>query len=410
MIPSHLPAGRQGLGRGVESSRSPISFFYNARLMFFELHKKDATTDARRGTVTTPHGIVHSPFFMPVATTATVKTMDSIDLHNIQSQLLLSNTYHLYLRPGLDIIGAAGGLHKFMNWNKPILTDSGGYQAFSLSKFRKITDDGVKFRSHIDGSLHFFTPELVIDIQKVLGSDMVMPLDECSPYPCDRKSALRGLKRTTKWAKRCKEHFHKEGMHERGQRLFAIVQGATYEDLRRQSAEELIEIGFDAYAIGGVSVGETVVEMFEALNWVIPHLPHDKPRYFMGIGLPDQIVKAVGLGIDMFDTCVPTRYGRHGSVFTSIGKLNIGNAKFTKDFRPLDERCDCPVCKTYSRAYIRHLLNLGEITGVRLMSYHNVYFYIRLMEQIRSAIDEDRYSQFQKQFLTDYGSELAATV
>jgi len=377
---------------------------------FFKLIKKDAQTDARLGIITTPHGVVQSPFFMPVATTSTVKTMSSVDLHEMHSQIVLSNTYHLYLRPGLEIMEHAGGLHKFMNWDKPILTDSGGYQAFSLTKFRKITDEGVKFRSHIDGSMHFFTPEKVMEIQKVLGCDMVMPLVECSPHPCDRKKAIRGLKRTTQWAKRCKEHFHKIGMHEGGQRLFAIVQGSSYEDLRRQSAEELLEIGFDAYAIGGVSVGESVKEMFEALNWSIIYLPKDKPRYFMGIGLPDQIVRAVGLGIDMFDCSIPTRYGRHGSAFTSTGKLNICNSTFTKDLRPLDEHCDCMVCKNHTRCYIRHLLNMNEITGVRLMSYHNLHFYIKLMEKIRAAIEADNYAQFQRQFLTNYNSELLATL
>jgi len=376
----------------------------------YKLIHQDASTAARRGAVSTVHGVIQSPFFMPVATTATVKTMSGIDLLDMQSQVVLSNTYHLYLRPGLEIMEHAGGLHKFMNWDRPILTDSGGYQAFSLSKFRKITDEGVKFRSHIDGSMHFFTPEKVMDIQRILGSDMVMPLDECSPHPCDRKKALRGLKRTTAWAKRCKDHFHQTGMHARGQRLFAIVQGSSYEDLRRQSAEELLAIDFDAYAIGGVSVGESVKEMFAALNWVIPFLPKDKPRYFMGIGLPDQIVKAVGLGIDMFDCSIPTRYGRHGSAFTNEGKLNILNAAFTKDLRPLDENCDCDVCKNYTRCYIRHLLNMKEITGVRLMSYHNLCFYIKLMERIRLAIEEDRYGQFQKEFLTRYGSELLNTL
>jgi queuine tRNA-ribosyltransferase len=372
----------------------------------FKLIHQDASTAARRGVITTPHGAVQSPFFMPVATTATVKTMSSVDLHDIQSQIVLSNAYHLYLRPRMDIMEHAGGLHKFMNWDKPILTDSGGYQAFSLTKFRRITDEGVKFRSHIDGSMHFFTPEKVMDIQNILGADMVMPLDECSPHPCDRKEAIRGLNRTTQWAKRSKEHFHKTGMHEKGQRLFAIVQGSSYEDLRRQSAEELLQIGFDAYAIGGVSVGETVKEMFEVLNWVIPYLPADKPRYFMGIGLPDQVVRAVGLGVDMFDCSIPTRYGRHGSAFTNTGKLNIRNNEFTKDLRPLDENCDCEVCKNYSRCYIRHLLNMNEITGVRLMSYHNLYFYIKMMERIRAAIELDNYAQFQKEFLTDYKSEL----
>ena len=377
---------------------------------FFKLIKKDSQTDARRGVMSTLHGTIESPFFMPVATTGTVKTMSSVDLHDMQSQIVLSNTYHLYLRPGLDIMEHAGGLHKFMNWDKPIMTDSGGYQAFSLTKFRKITDEGVKFRSHIDGSMHFFTPEKVMDIQRVLGSDMVMPLDECSPHPCDRKKAIRALKRTTQWGQRCKEHFHKTGMHKGGQRLFAIVQGSTYEDLRRQSAEELLQIDFDAYAIGGVSVGESVKEMFEALNWVIPYLPKIKPRYFMGIGLPDQIVRAVGLGVDMFDCSVPTRYGRHGSAFTNSGKLNIRNSEFTKDLRPLDEDCDCPVCKNHTRCYIRHLLNMNEITGVRLMSYHNLHFYIKLMERIRGAIEADNYAQFQRQFLTNYNSELLATL
>ena len=358
------------------------------------------------GTVYTPHGDVPSPFFMPVATTATVKTMSSLDLHEIESPIVLSNTYHVYLRPGLEIMEAAGGLHQFMNWSKPILTDSGGYQAFSLTKFCKISDEGIQFRSHIDGSMHFFTPKKVMEIQKVLGSDMVMPLDECSPHPCERHKALRGLKRTTAWAKKCKEHFYKTGMHQEGQRLFAIVQGATYKNLRQQSIQELLDIGFDAYAIGGISVGETVEEMFETLDWTLPFLPENKPRYFMGIGLPDQIVRAVGMGMDMFDTCVPTRYGRHGSAFTSKGKLVIRNNEFAKDFRPLDEICRCPVCKNYTRAYIRHLLNLNEITGVRLMSYHNVYFYVKLMEKIRTAIETNTYAQFQKQFLADYGSEL----
>ena len=379
--------------------------------MFFNLLKKDTKTDARRASLTLPHGIIQSPFFMPVATTATIKTMSSVDLNDMQSQIVLSNTYHLYLRPGLEVIEAAGGLHQFMNWQKPILTDSGGYQAFSLSKkFSKTTDEGVKFQSHIDGSAHFFTPELVMDIERVLGSDMVMPLDECSPHPCDYKSALRGLKRTTAWAKRSKEHFYQTGMHERGQKLFAIVQGSSYQDLRRQSAEELVALEMDAYAIGGVSVGESVKEMFEALSWAIPFLPTVKPRYFMGIGLPDQMVRAVGMGIDMFDTCIPTRYGRHGCAFTDKGKLTIRNSEYIKDFRPIDETCLCHVCQHFSRAYIRHLLNLNEITGVRLMSYHNVHYYLRLMERIRAAIDADNYEAFQREYLTQYSSELLQTL
>ncbi len=379
--------------------------------MFFTLLKKDKNTDARRATLQLPHGTIQSPFFMPVATTSTIKTMSSTDLNDMQSQIVLSNTYHLYLRPGMDVIEAAGGLHKFMSWDKPVLTDSGGYQAFSLSKkFSKTTDEGVHFQSHLDGSKHFFTPELVMDIQRVLGSDMVMPLDECSPHPCDYKKALKGLKRTTYWAKRTKEHFLKTGMRERGQKLFAIVQGSAYQDLRKISAEELVALDMDAYAIGGVSVGESVKEMFEALGWAIPFLPTDKPRYFMGIGLPDQMVRAVGMGIDMFDTCVPTRYGRHGTAFTDKGRLVIRNSQYIKDFTPLDDTCECHVCKTYTRAYLRHLLNLNEITGVRLLSYHNVHYYLRLMERIRQAIDQDTYQDFQRTYLTTYGSELINTL
>lgn len=377
----------------------------------YTLINTDPNTQARRGIVHAKHGDIQAPFFMPVATTSTVKTLSSDDLLVMDSQVVLSNTYHLYLRPGMDVIEAAGGLHKFMNWKRPILTDSGGYQAFSLSKkFSKTTDEGVHFQSHIDGTKHFFTPELVMDIERTLGSDMVMPLDECSPHPCEYKKALKGLKRTTAWMKRAKEHFYKTGMHERGQKLFAIVQGSAYQDLRKISAEELVAIDVDAYAIGGVSVGESVKEMFEALSWAIPYLPKDKPRYFMGIGLPDQMVRAVGMGIDMFDTCVPTRYGRHGSVFTDQGKLTIRNSEYTKDFTPLDPSCDCHVCQNYTRAYLRHLLNLNEITGVRMLSYHNVHYYIRLMRRIREAIEGNRYETFQRDYLTNYKSELLATL
>ncbi len=375
----------------------------------FKVEAEDG--NARAARLKTAHGEVQTPVFMAVGTKATVKAMTPEELTENGCQILLGNTYHLHVRPGEKTIQKLGGLHKFMNWNKPILTDSGGYQAFSLSKkFSKTTDEGVHFQSHVDGSRHLFTPELVMDIQRVLGSDMVMPLDECSPHPCDHRRALKGLKRTTFWAKRCKDHFYKTGMHERGQRLFAIVQGSSYQDLRKQSAEELLEIGFDAYAIGGVSVGESVKEMFDALNWAIGYLPQDKPRYFMGIGLPDQMVRAVGLGIDMFDCSIPTRYGRHGSAFTNKGKIVIRNSEYIKDLRPLDEECDCEVCKNYTRCYIRHLLNLKEITGVRLMSYHNVHYYIKLMERIRKAIDENRYAQFQKDYLTDYKSELLKTL
>mgnify|MGYP003394170125 CR=1 FL=1 len=371
----------------------------------FTLLKKDKLTNARRGRIETKHGVLESPFFMPVGTNATVKSLIFEDLLEFDASIVLSNTYHLYLRPGMDIMAKAGGLHQFMNWERPILTDSGGFQVFSLAKLRKLSEDGVEFQSHIDGTTHFFTPEKVMEIEKTLGSDMIMPLDICAPYPCDRAQAENSVESTTRWAQRSKDYFYANKMNE-NQFLFAIVQGATYKDLREKSAHDLMNIGFDAYAVGGVSVGEPVVEMFKTLDWVMPLLPKDKPRYFMGIGLPDQIVKAVGEGIDMFDTCIPTRYGRHGTAFTSRGKVVIRNGACADDFSPIDSECECKVCRKYSRAYIRHLLNLNEISGLHLVSYHNVYFYITLMKKIRAAIDADQYEIFQKEFLTKYGSEL----
>ncbi len=369
----------------------------------FQFLKKDKMTKARLGIVTTAHGKIESPFFMPVGTIGAVKTLSNEDLLEFDASIMLSNTYHIYLRPGLEVIGEAGGLHKFIGWKRPMLTDSGGYQVFSLTKFRKISDDGVEFRSHLDGSLHFFTPEKVMEIENTLGSDMIMPLDECAPYPCERNMAVKSVERTTKWAKRSKEAFLKTPRKVNQQFLFAIVQGATYKDLREQSAKELLDIGFDAYAIGGVSVGEPVDLMFETLDWVLPLLPENKPRYFMGIGYPDQIVRAVAEGIDMFDTCIPTRFGRNGTAFTSKGRVVVRNGEFSKDFGPIDENCECVVCKNYSRSYIRHLVNLNEILGLKLISYHNVCFYVTLMKKIRAAIREDRYTQFVKDFIDSYG-------
>ncbi len=367
----------------------------------FQLIKKDLKTQARLGTLRTAHGTIESPFFMPVGTNAAVKTLSSEDLLELHSQIVLSNTYHLFLRPGLEVIQAAGGLHKFMNWNLPLLTDSGGYQVFSLAKLRKITDEGVWFQSHVDGSIQFFTPKKVIEIEQILGSDIIMPLDECAPYPCERKEAETSVKRTTLWAERSRKHFRSRKMRDK-QNLFGIVQGATYNDLRERSAMEIMDIGFDGYAVGGVSVGEPVEVMFETLDWVMPLLPADRPRYLMGIGLPDQIVKAVGEGVDMFDTCIPTRYGRNGSAFTAQGRIVVRNAVHMKDFGPLDETCVCRVCRDYTRSYIRHLVNVNEILGLRLISYHNVHFYVNLMTQIRQAIQEDRYQDFQKEFLAQY--------
>jgi queuine tRNA-ribosyltransferase len=344
---------------------------------------------------------------MPVGTKATVKTLSQQDLHQIGADIELSNTYHLFIRPGMEIMEAAGGLHKFMGWDKPILTDSGGYQVFSLSDWRKLTDDGVEFKSHMDGSKHFLSPESVMDIQRCLGSDMVMPLDECSPHPCDYGPAAEAVGRTTRWARRSKEHFLKTGMRERGQRLFSIVQGSCYRDLRERSARELLDLDTDGYAIGGVSVGEPVREMFEVLGWVVDMLPKEKPRYFMGIGMPDQIVRAVGMGIDMFDTVIPTRYGRYGSCFTDRGLVVIRNGQFKADFSPLDAECDCFVCQNYTRAYIRHLFNTSEVLGLHLAAYHNVYYYVKLMQRIRAAIEQGEYKEFQKSFFRKYGSEFA---
>ncbi|MDP8266089.1 MAG: tRNA guanosine(34) transglycosylase Tgt [Candidatus Aceula meridiana] len=371
----------------------------------FKLKSIDNITKARRGVLKTAHGEIQTPFFMPVGTCATVKALSHEDLLRMNAQIMLSNTYHLYLRPGLDIIREAGGLHKFMNWEKPVLTDSGGYQVFSLAQFRKLTDEGVKFQSHLDGSSHFFRPEDIVDAQGVLGSDMMMPLDECAPYPCGEKQAEEALRRTTLWAKRSREHFLKSP-YKKKQFLFGIVQGSNYVKLREKAVKELVDIGFDGYAIGGVSVGEPVNLMFEAIETCAPLLPQDRPRYVMGIGTPDQIVKAVSHGIDMFDTCIPTRYGRNGSAFTSGGRLVVRNGEFSKDFRPIDDTCDCFVCQKYTRSYIRHLFNMNEITALYLTSCHNVHFYVKLMERIRAAIEANQFDAFQKEFLSCYGSTL----
>ncbi len=373
----------------------------------FTLLKKDKSTKARRGEITTDHGVIQTPFFMPVGTNGTVKSLDFEDLKGLGAQIMLSNTYHLYLRPGMEIIKNHNGLHRLSGWDRPSLTDSGGYQIFSLAKLRKLTDEGVEFQSHLDGSPVYLDPEKVVDIQREFGVDMMMPLDECAPYPCSYEAAKEAAQRTTKWAKRSRDHFLKTKRTDMNQYQFGIIQGSTYQDLREQSAREIIDIDFDGYAVGGVSVGETVKEMFEALDWTEPLMPEDKPRYFMGIGFPDQIVKAVGEGIDMFDCVLPSRYGRHGTAFTHKGRITIKNKEFADDPRPINEKCECMVCQKYSRAYIRHLLKAGEITGLKLLTYCNMYFYVNLMKEIRAAIEEDRFVEFQKEFLTEYGSELA---
>ncbi len=368
----------------------------------FQLLKTDAAAKARRGILKTAHGEIQTPFFMPVGTNGTVKTLSSEDLLEMNSQIVLSNTYHLFIRPGTEVIQNAGGLHGFMNWNKPILTDSGGYQVFSLAKLRKLSDEGVQFQSHFDGQTHFFSPEDVIGIEQIFGSDIMMPLDVCAPYPCERPAAQEALRQTIAWAKRSKEFYFNQDLAEKRQLLFGIIQGASFKDLREQAARATCAIRFDGYAVGGVSVGEPETLMFETLQWVEPFMPQDHPRYFMGIGYPDQIVRAVAQGMDMFDTCIPTRFARHGNAFTDEGRLAMRNAEYIKDLNPLDEDCGCNVCQKYSRSYIRHLLNSGEILGLKLLAYHNVYFYIHLMERMRRAIEQETFKQFHDKFLNKF--------
>ncbi|MFH1655339.1 MAG: tRNA guanosine(34) transglycosylase Tgt [Candidatus Omnitrophota bacterium] len=373
----------------------------------FKIIHKDKKTNARIGKLRTAHGTVPTPFFMAVGTNATVKTLSVQDLLEAKTEIIVSNTYHVFVRPGMEILKKAGGLHKFMSWPRPILTDSGGYQIFSLALLRKVTDEGVKFQSHVDGNAHFFTPEDIISIQKSLKSDIIMPLDECVHYPCPRDYARIATKRTTHWVKRSKiayNQLNSKTKNKDRQLLFGIVQGAMYKDLRRQSCEELLDIGFDGYSIGGLSVGEPNDLMQEILSYTLDFIPEDKPRYTMGVGTPDQIIQSVAKGVDMFDTCVPTRYGRNGTAFTSIGKITLTNAQFTKDFSPIDKNCDCYACKNYSRAYLRHLCNAKEILGLRLVSYHNIYFYMKLMHDIREAIKNDRFSKFKKEFLKKTGN------
>ena len=363
----------------------------------FEVHKQDARTRARLGTLHLTHGDVQTPIFMPVGTQATVKTMSPDELKDIGTQIMLSNTYHLFLRPGHELIRDMGGLHKFMHWDKPILTDSGGFQVFSLSEIRKIREEGVEFRSHLDGSKIFITPEYDMEIQEALGADIAMAFDECSPYPCDWDRAKVAMDRTHRWARRCIRS------HQRSdQALFGIVQGAFYKDLRIESAKTLADMDFPGYGIGGLSVGEPKPIMYEMLEELEPFMPKEKPRYLMGVGSPDCLLEGVERGVDMFDCVLATRIARNGTVFTHNGRLVIRNAIYARDERPLDEECDCYVCRNYSRAYIRHLMKAGEILGARLTSYHNLHFLIKMMEEIRQAIAEDRFVEYKKEFLEKY--------
>lgn len=406
----------------------------------FELLAQDRQTKARRGRLTTAHGIIDTPAFMPVGTQGAVKAVSPGELRELKAQIILGNTYHLFVRPGLDVIERFGGLHNFMGWNGPILTDSGGYQIFSLAKLRKITEEGVEFQNHIDGARAFISPEIAMEIQTALGSDIAMALDECVPYPCEYDYAAKSAELTKRWAKRCKEAhvvilseaegsrrttstfslrdsstapaFAESARNDTSapQLLFGIVQGATFENLRKQNAQAIVEVGFGGYAIGGVSVGEPEAEMMAAVESVEPFLPTDKPRYAMGLGTPPQLLEMIARGMDMFDCVLPTRLARNGTAFTTTGTLNLKNAEFTLDKRPIEDNCGCYSCRDFSRGYIRHLIKAEEILGLRLITLHNLHFYLNLMSRARVEIECGTLDQFRKAFVAEYKTRDAAIV
>lgn len=368
----------------------------------FQLLNVSSDTAARRGRLILPHSPdpIETPVFMPVGTRGTVKAMTQEEVWEMGFRLILGNTYHLYLRPGHELVRRAGGLHKFISWDGAMLTDSGGFQVFSLQDLRKIDDNGVMFKSHLDGTEHHFTPERSIEIQHGLGADIIMAFDECPPYPCSWTDTHNATERTHQWLERCVAYHEQQ---QTGQLLFGIAQGGTYEDLRRESAERVSAMNTPGVAVGGVSVGEPPDLMLAAVSWSTPHIPKDRPRYLMGVGTPQDIIQAVGQGIDMFDCVLPTRLGRNGTLYTKTGRINIKGSKFTEQFGPVDPDCDCAVCKRYSAAYIRHLYKCDEILASRLATYHNLAHYADLMKQIRKAIEEDRYAAFQKEALERYG-------
>ena len=377
--------------------------------MKFVLEKTSSQSKGRAGVITTSHGAIQTPVFMPVGTQGTVKAVSPDELISLGTQMILGNTYHLYLRPGDDLIHDAGGLHAFSGWPESILTDSGGFQVFSLSSLRKVTDEGVRFQSHIDGSYHMFTPEKVIDIQRNLGSDLIMVLDECSPYPCSYEIAMKANDRTLKWAERCLSQYKKtQSLYGKPQTLFGIVQGSTYEFIRKVSAERLLELEFDGYAIGGLAVGEPQTAMQEMTDFCTDLLPENRPRYLMGVGKPDDIVKAISLGVDMFDCVIPTRNGRNGTVYTWEGKKVLKNEIYAHDFSPIDATCHCYTCQHYTKAYLRHLFQAEEILGLRLASIHNLYFYMQLVKEARNAILNDCMKEWEKQFADLYKSDKQA--
>ena len=374
----------------------------------FEVRARDKSTKARAGELKTAHGAIETPAFMPVGTQGSVKAVSSRELGELRAQIVLANTYHLFVRPGLNVLRHFGGLHSFMNWNGPILTDSGGYQIFSLAKLRKITEEGVQFQNHVDGTPAFVSPEVAMEIQTTLGADIAMVLDECLPWPCEYEYAARSMELTTRWAQRCKQVWNKDSPSINPQPatlnplLFGIVQGATFPDLRKQSAMAVVEVGFDGYAIGGVSVGEPEEEMMRAVESSAPFLPEDKPRYAMGLGTPPQLLKLIAQGMDMFDCVLPTRLARNGTAFTATGTLNLKNAEFARDKNPIESGCACPACREYARGYIRHLVKAEEILGLRLITLHNLHFYIELMQQARNAIERGCFNEFRSGFVSAY--------
>ncbi len=391
----------------------------------FELLAQESQSKARRGQLTTEHGVIDTPAFIPVGTQGSVKAISPRELRELDAQIILGNTYHLFVRPGIDVIRHFGGLHRFMNWNRPILTDSGGYQIFSLAKLRKITEDGVDFQNHVDGTPAFITPEVAMEIQATLGSDIAMVLDECAPYPCEYEYAARSAEMTTRWARRCKR-WREENIEHRTsnirhrttepeqsaipnpqsgierQLLFGIVQGATFDDLRKSSAQAVVDLDFDGYAIGGVSVGEPEEEMMRAVESAEPFLPKNKLRYAMGLGTPPQMLEMIARGIDMFDCVLPTRLARNGTAFTADGTINLKNAEFALDKKPIEENCACPTCSEFVRGYIRHLIKAEEILGLRLITLHNLHFYLDLMKQARDTIENKTFDGFRKSFVSNY--------
>ena len=394
----------------------------------FELVAQDRESKARRGRITTAHGVLDTPVFMPIGTQGSVKGVSPKELRELHAQIILGNTYHLFVRPGLDVIKHFDGLHKFMNWNGPILTDSGGYQIFSLAKLRKITEDGVEFQNHIDGARAFISPEIAMEIQLAFGSDITMTLDECVPYPCEYDYAAQSADMTARWAKRCKAVASAVLSGESSaslpgapdalrtahsiarQLLFGIVQGGTFEDLRKKSAQQIVELDFDGYAIGGVSVGEPEEEMMRAVESAEPFLPKDKPRYAMGLGTAPQLLEMIARGMDMFDCVLPTRLARNGTAFAATGTLNLKNAEFALDKRPIEENCACEACREFSRGYIRHLVKAEEILGLRLITLHNLHFYLNLMNRVRSEIKAGTFDQFRKTFVAEYKTRDAMRV